>query len=157
MNRITMHDFRQHEHELPREIFDMFAAGRLESYHPDDAKLRIIKRANPQKAELVCMMGGRCMNPECGFNKYSCSLQFHHVDPNSKKTRLSQLFAGSSWFRIIQEAKKCILLCSNCHDAVHFGELILDIPPWSGDHNQPQDDPAVVDIIERDYEPLRAF
>jgi hypothetical protein len=64
--------------------------------------------------------GGR--SEICGFDKYSCSLDFHHKDPSVKSPKYSSL-RGWSWERILLEIEKCILLCKNCHAAVHAGLL----------------------------------
>lgn len=49
----------------------------------------------------------------CGYNKYAGSLDYHHIDPDSKEMeiRYTKNYAD--------ELSKCILLCSNCHREVH--------------------------------------
>jgi hypothetical protein len=47
-------------------------------------------------------------------------LDLHHLDPSSKEFNLS----GNStrkWASIVQELRKCVLLCRNCHQEVHSG------------------------------------
>jgi hypothetical protein len=66
--------------------------------------------------------GGKCKR--CGFNKYSCALDFHHIDPESKDINFNSAWSWS-WPRLRKELDKCILLCKNCHAAVHTGELKL--------------------------------
>lgn len=53
-------------------------------------------------------------------------LDFHHLDPN---TKLFQIGQGESkgWNKILEEIKKCILLCSNCHREFHYLEKTQDI------------------------------
>ena len=74
------------------------------------------------KKRLVKAFGGEC--GICGYNKSIRSLSFHHLNPNEKE----ESFASSckSWKRLANEAKKCVLLCSNCHMEVHDG--ITKIP-----------------------------
>ena len=64
--------------------------------------------------------GGKC--ELCGFDKFHCSLDFHHIDPSFKSPKYSSL-RGWSWERILLELENCILLCKNCHAAVHAGLL----------------------------------
>ena len=61
--------------------------------------------------------GGKC--ERCGYDKYLGALDFHHIDPNEK-----ELTIGNRDFKLkdcIEETKKCILICSNCHREFHAG------------------------------------
>lgn len=69
-----------------------------------------------RKRQLIQLMGGRCIR--CGYNRSASALDFHHIDRNEKGRGISQLLAVTqSWgFEMaLEEAKKCELLCSNCH------------------------------------------
>ena len=68
-------------------------------------------------------LGGCCKI--CGFDKYSCSLDIHHFDPTVKDNNFKSM-RGWSWERILQEIETCILLCKNCHAAVHSG--LIEVP-----------------------------
>lgn len=77
------------------------------------------------KQKVVIAMGGKCQT--CNYNKCNDALELHHLDPNEKEFQLSRIMANPiKWTRIIEECKKCILLCSNCHKEVHKG--ITNIP-----------------------------
>ena len=69
------------------------------------------------KLRLVEAFGGKC--GICGYNKSVRALSFHHLDPNEKEIS----FTGRcvSWIKIVEEARKCVMLCSNCHMEVHDG------------------------------------
>ena len=71
-----------------------------------------------QKENIIYVMGGKCAL--CGYNKCNSALEFHHINPSEKNYQLS---SGStrSLNRDFVEARKCILLCSNCHREVHNG------------------------------------
>jgi len=59
----------------------------------------------------------------CGFADYR-ALEFHHLDGKEKEFTLSYASSnGYSIDRIMQEAQKCIVLCSNCHAIEHFKEV----------------------------------
>jgi hypothetical protein len=73
------------------------------------------KRKN-RKALLVKQFGNKCNI--CGYNKYLGALQFHHLDPKSKLFELGVREIRRSRSAILAEAKKCILLCANCHTEV---------------------------------------
>ena len=47
-------------------------------------------------------------------------LQFHHIEPTSKRWNISQMvIKGFSVARIKQEANKCMILCEKCHKRIH--------------------------------------
>lgn len=74
------------------------------------------------KLKALAYMGGECTS--CGFKKYAVSLEFHHIDPSQKDFSLSGVTIA--WERMKKELEKCVLLCANCHRAVHSGELEID-------------------------------
>jgi hypothetical protein len=89
---------------------------------PSDAlcsSCRVTLWRQKMKLKAVDYKGGNCVS--CGFNKYTAALEFHHSDPKQKDFG----FSGKtvSWDRMKKELDKCLLLCSNCHRAVHSGEL----------------------------------
>ena len=75
------------------------------------------------KQKSVEYLGGKCVC--CRYNKYPCSLDFHHVDPTQKDKNFSTKLHWS-WERLKEELKKCVLLCSNCHRAFHSGYITED-------------------------------
>jgi hypothetical protein len=77
------------------------------------------------KQKIVDAFGGKC--GICGYNKCNYSLSFHHVDPNEKEFSLGAALAHPKKFeKLIEEMKKCICVCNNCHGEIHAG--ILQIP-----------------------------
>lgn len=73
-----------------------------------------------RKQELISLFDSKCCL--CGFNQFQEALEFHHVFPHLKEFNLS---GGSarSLEKQLEEAKKCILVCSNCHRGIHAGKL----------------------------------
>jgi hypothetical protein len=70
-------------------------------------------------------MGGKCVC--CGYNKCTRSLALHHLDPFQKERTLGSIRANAiNWGKIVEEVKKCILVCHNCHNEIHEG--ITEIP-----------------------------
>lgn len=45
-------------------------------------------------------------------------IQFHHIDPSTKLFNITE--GGSKHKNIQEEVKKCVCLCSNCHDEFHY-------------------------------------
>jgi transposase len=75
------------------------------------------------KARLVEEAGGRCV--ACGYDASLAALQFHHLDPSTKKFGLSMRGVTRSMEKLREEAAKCVLLCANCHAEVEAGYLEL--------------------------------
>lgn len=71
------------------------------------------------RKKAIEYLGGKCI--VCGFKKYLCSLDIHHLDPKKKDPSFSSSQCWS-WKRLEKELKNCILLCRNCHGAVHSRE-----------------------------------
>jgi len=76
------------------------------------------------KKELVSIKGGKCQI--CGYSRCLVALDFHHIDGSTKAFELSQRDLTRRWMIIIAEAKKCLLICANCHREVHAGLVLLD-------------------------------
>lgn len=79
----------------------------------------VTRRRRRIKEILVQEAGGRCSI--CGYDRYVGSLEFHHLDPAEKRFALSHLGVSRSLGRARAEAKKCVLLCANCHGEVEAG------------------------------------
>lgn len=78
------------------------------------ARLRNRKKA---LIELKLSFGGKCSL--CGYNKCLTSLSFHHKNEKSKIDGVSNiLFKGNGKKAAFEEAKKCILVCANCHGEI---------------------------------------
>jgi 5-methylcytosine-specific restriction endonuclease McrA len=75
------------------------------------------------KRILVAEAGGACAI--CGFDDYAGALHFHHLDPTQKRFGLGGRGLARSIETLREEARKCVLLCSNCHAQVEAGVLAL--------------------------------
>jgi hypothetical protein len=86
------------------------------TYHSQT--LRALKR----KLELVEMFGGKCN--KCGYDKNLSALHFHHIDSTQKSFKLGlRILSNKKMSDILDEVKKCELLCANCHAEKHNPEL----------------------------------
>lgn len=70
-----------------------------------------------RKEKLVLLKGGGCSI--CGYSKFLGALEFHHLDPKQKEFRIAKIY---SWAKTFTELDKCILVCSNCHKEIHYGQ-----------------------------------
>lgn len=70
-----------------------------------------------RKQILVKMLGGRCK--KCGYNKSIKALSFHHIHPEDKEFDISNGNMLKDWKLVLEEVKKCELLCLNCHTELH--------------------------------------
>ena len=66
-------------------------------------------------AKIKEARGGKCIR--CGYDRCFKALEFHHIDPSKKDFTIS-----NDHFKLleaIEETKKCVLICSNCHKELH--------------------------------------
>lgn len=79
-------------------------------------KKKIKEWYNKYKATLKCS--------KCPENHPAC-LEFHHLDRSKKKIEVSLIVCGTvSIETVMEEIKKCVVLCSNCHKKHHYKEKI---------------------------------
>jgi predicted HNH restriction endonuclease len=96
--------------------------GHTEFTYSSKYKIKCIKcqsvrkslRKNRNRQELLKIHGSKCS--VCSYDKCSSALQFHHIDPSEKEFEISE--SAYSLENLIAEAKKCVLLCANCHAEV---------------------------------------
>jgi transposase len=87
------------------------------------------------KLRLIEAAGGRCIL--CSYNKHPAALHFHHLDPTQKRYTLSRAGHTRNFAEALEEAKKCVLLCANCHAEVERG--IAVIPNHILEKDEPED------------------
>jgi hypothetical protein len=79
----------------------------------------VARRRRKVKEINVAEAGGECVL--CGYSRCLAALHFHHVDPKSKAFGLAHRGITLSLERVREEARKCVLLCANCHAEVEAG------------------------------------
>ena len=62
---------------------------------------------------------------KCGEERIHV-LDFHHINPKDKKFTIGSLKKGSEEL-ILEEIKKCVCLCANCHRDFHYLEKEIGI------------------------------
>jgi transposase len=84
----------------------------------------VARRRRRVKEILVAEAGGACSI--CGYDRCMRALHFHHIEPTAKRREINARGAGIAIATLRAEAKKCVLLCSNCHMEVEAGFLTLE-------------------------------
>jgi len=79
----------------------------------------VSRRRRKMKETLVAEAGGSCRL--CGYNGSLRGLHFHHLDPAQKRFELNAKGVALALDTLRAEARKCVLLCSNCHAEVEDG------------------------------------
>lgn len=92
-------------------------------------------RSDCKVCEKLRLLGARKQNSDnikeykktlqcqsCGIADYRV-LQFHHIDRDNKNFSIAnQAKTTMSWDKIKTELSKCIPLCANCHQILHYKE-----------------------------------
>lgn len=60
-----------------------------------------------------------CIN--CGFN-HPAALDFHHVIRSPDNRKVNELLRQDAYRAAMEEIKKCVVLCANCHRVHHHEE-----------------------------------
>jgi hypothetical protein len=78
----------------------------------------VTRRHQKVRRILLEEAGGRCA--VCGYDRCLPNLHFHHVDPGQKAFRMD-MGRGKSLAAYQAEARKCVLVCANCHGEIESG------------------------------------
>ena len=99
-----------HRNEYDQRYYSLY---KKEIYQNKKERIRVYK------LKLVELLGGKCR--QCGYDRCPTALDFHHID-EQKENSISSLLHRVSREKILKEAKKCILLCANCHRELHHNK-----------------------------------
>ena len=95
-----------------RQCKNIYLNQSLQSYEAQQV------RGRRRKLKLIKLYGNKC--GVCGYDKNYAALEFHHKVPAEKSFQLDlRSLSNRSWEVILEEANKCLLLCSNCHAEHH--------------------------------------
>jgi transposase len=83
------------------------------------------ERRRGLKLTLVREAGGQCAL--CGYDRHVGALHFHHLDPLAKQMNVGSGAVATSLEVLREEARKCVLLCANCHAEVEGGVRALPL------------------------------
>ena len=81
-----------------------------------------MKKIYEDKKEFVANIKSQLKCQKCGESK-DYMLDFHHLDPSEKETTIARMTSNRySVDKVLDEIKKCIVLCANCHREFHYLE-----------------------------------
>jgi len=94
--------------------------------HYEANKQDVIKKAKEQKKTLRAKWiefkeSVQCVN--CGF-AHPAAIDFHHVNPSPGDKKLFTLLRCNNFSAALEEVKKCVPLCANCHRVHHYDERV---------------------------------
>lgn len=93
----------------------------------------VVNFVKRRKNNLIKVFGSKCCI--CGFNNFQEGLDFHHVNPEEKEFGLTSESTTKALDKQLKEAKKCILVCANCHRGIHYG--YIQVPEnWQSFYNE---------------------
>jgi Homeodomain-like domain-containing protein len=136
--RLAASSLARSDDDLPRFLATCHKHGMTLFTHRGDGGTRclqcrseaVVLRRRRVKAALVEAAGGGC--ELCGYDRSSVALQFHHVDPEHKSFGIAEFGVARSLEGALEEARKCVLLCANCHAEVEAG--LATLPPTPVDN-----------------------
>jgi hypothetical protein len=106
---------------MPRPITNttgFYGEGRTKR-KAENHRINVRRRRDERKKHLVNHFGNKCH--DCGNSFPVCCYDFHHIDPSTKSFEIAPRLDGNL-DTIMEEAKKCIMICSNCHRIRHYKE-----------------------------------
>lgn len=83
----------------------------------------VAKRRIKVKKILIQEAGGQCI--VCGYKRCNAALHFHHIKPENKSFALSEKGNTAGIDKMRKEAKKCKLVCANCHAEIETGLITI--------------------------------
>lgn len=90
--------------------------------------------------------GGRCCI--CGYARNMRALQFHHIDPSEKRLEINAKGVAVALEKLRVEARKCVLLCSNCHAEVEDGMTSIPADLLGAAHSMSDPRSGVTQLAE---------
>jgi hypothetical protein len=102
-----------------RKCKNSFINNKLQCYEAQQG------RGRHRKLKLIAMKGSAC--EICGYNRNYAALELHHTSREEKSFQLDlRSLSNRKWEKVLEEAKKCRLLCSNCHAEEHNPECFIN-------------------------------
>jgi hypothetical protein len=108
----------------PERHYELADRGRLRYRCRRCVGEAVTRRHRKLKRLLVEESGGGCV--VCGYGRCIGNLHFHHVVPAEKSFEI-QMGSGKSLAAYREEARKCVLVCANCHGEIEAG--VIPSPP----------------------------
>jgi len=104
-----------------KNITGYYGEGRTKR-NAEHARKYQMERRDVRKQKLVDHFGDKC--DDCGGTFPVCCYDFHHINPSTKEFEIAPRM-NAAWDTILTEAKKCVMICSNCHRIRHYKERVI--------------------------------
>lgn len=78
-------------------------------------------RRNAENRKIIQALKQQICCKKCGESR-SYLIDYHHIEPTEKIDTIARLMVHSSIDKALEEIKKCIPLCANCHREFHYFE-----------------------------------
>tara|TARA_R100001530_G_scaffold26226_3_gene21105 strand:- start:7152 stop:7709 length:558 start_codon:yes stop_codon:yes gene_type:complete len=105
---------------------DKYKKSAIENYRNNKDKIISFqrKRRKAIRSEWIEILKIKKMDfcSECGYDKSLAAIDYHHVNPETKKHNIARILKLKPTQERIDELDKCIALCSNCHRELHHSE-----------------------------------
>jgi len=85
-------------------------------------KIESKKRKGDARAQALAILGEKCAH--CGFDEFEVALDVHQIDPTIKDPNFAAMRGWTS-AEIERELRGGVVLCKNCHAAIHAGLISL--------------------------------
>ena len=84
----------------------------------------VIRHIRKRKRDLIKVFHSKCCI--CGFDSFPQALQFHNVNPQEKSFGITDSNSVTKALeKQLEEMRKCVLVCANCHRGIHQGYIQL--------------------------------
>ena len=88
-------------------------------------KVKVAERAKAKRdaRSLVLLEMNDFKCNDCGEEENELGFfDFHHKEPSKKESSISRMLSSAKFERVLEEVKKCVMLCPNCHRRRHMEE-----------------------------------
>lgn len=87
-------------------------------YSQNSNSQAVVNHIKKRKKDLIKVFHSKCCI--CGFDQFPEALEFHHVNPDEKQFGITDSKSVTKALdKQLNEMKKCILVCANCHRGIH--------------------------------------
>ncbi len=85
-------------------------------------KIESKKRKGDAHTQALALLGAKCAH--CAYDEFEVALDVHQIDPTIKDPNFAGM-RGWSESEIERELRGTVVLCKNCHAAIHGGLISL--------------------------------
>lgn len=93
----------------------------IKKRHYDNNRAKVIAQVRARSVAALERFQQWKITLSCSICSESdpCCLDFHHTDPTQKDFEIGTAAQSASWNTLMEEVKKCIVVCKNCHCKIH--------------------------------------